>query len=285
VAAGGKGGGGGQAAGAAAAAGAASAAAAGGEAAAGGKGGRRSSKQAAAQQAAAAEQQAAAAAAAHGEHGGSGWANMFAAVMGALATALVESPVELFRHQAQAGVVGGNLLGEMAGAVRRGGPTALYWGFLPYLLESLPYDITELATYFQLRDGYEAAAAGQSPLRALLDRAPPHVWDLALGASAGAAAVLVSMPFDCIKTVIQTRGGEAALSPGVWGQTRAFVATGAQLVRRAGPGALFVGVVPRLVQQVPSSTICWWSIEACKAALAPWTEGAGAAPAGGKAAA
>jgi hypothetical protein len=74
----------------------------------------------------------------HGEHGDTGWANMFAAVSGALATALVESPVELFRHQAQAGVGGGNLLGEMAAAVRKGGPGALYWGFLPYCLESFP---------------------------------------------------------------------------------------------------------------------------------------------------
>jgi solute carrier family 25 S-adenosylmethionine transporter 26 len=181
--------------------------------------------------------------------------------------------------------VGGNLLGEMAAAVRKGGPGALYWGFLPYLLESFPYDITELATYFQLRDSYEAAAAGRSRLAGLAGALPPHAWDLAMGATAGAAAVLVSMPFDCIKTVIQTRGGEAALSPGVWGQARAFAATGAALVRRAGPGALFVGVVPRLVQQVPSSTICWWSIEACKGALAPWTEAQAQAGGGGGAAA
>jgi hypothetical protein len=141
------------------------------------------------------------------------------------------------------------------------------------------YDITELATYFQLRDRYEAVAAGQSNLRQVVDQLPSHVWDLAIGATAGAAAVMVSMPFDCIKTYIQTRGGELATSPGVWGQTRAFMATGVQLVRRAGPGALFVGVVPRLVQQVPSSTICWWSIEACKNALAPWTD-TGSADAG-----
>lgn len=71
-------------------------------------------------------------------------ANLFAAVVGALSTALVESPVELFRHQAQVGMVGNNFLGEMVTAVRKGGPGALYWGFLPYCLESFPYDIAEL---------------------------------------------------------------------------------------------------------------------------------------------
>lgn len=45
-------------------------------------------------------------------------ANMLAASIGALATALVESPVELFRHQAQAGTVGGNFMQEMAKTVR-----------------------------------------------------------------------------------------------------------------------------------------------------------------------
>jgi hypothetical protein len=46
-------------------------------------------------------------------------ANMLAAGVGAIATALVESPVELFRHQAQAGVGGGNFVHEMANTVRK----------------------------------------------------------------------------------------------------------------------------------------------------------------------
>lgn len=46
-------------------------------------------------------------------------ANMLAASIGALATALVESPVEMFRHQAQAGTVGGNFVQEMVTSVRK----------------------------------------------------------------------------------------------------------------------------------------------------------------------
>ena len=56
---------------------------------------------------------------AHGDSSSSQSANMMAASIGAIATALVESPVELFRHQAQAGTVGGNFVQEMATSVRK----------------------------------------------------------------------------------------------------------------------------------------------------------------------
>ncbi len=114
---------------------------------------------------------------------------MVGATVGALTTALVEGPLELFRHQAQAGLISGNLIKEMATTVRTQvgkeggkeglggglappqptrpmrapqpqrpkrfhpsstqsqGPMGLYFGFLPYLMESLPYDISELGVY------------------------------------------------------------------------------------------------------------------------------------------
>lgn len=46
-------------------------------------------------------------------------ANLLAASIGAIATALVESPVELFRHQAQAGAVNGNFVQAMVDTVRK----------------------------------------------------------------------------------------------------------------------------------------------------------------------
>jgi hypothetical protein len=56
---------------------------------------------------------------ASGSNGSSSDANLMAATVGALATALVESPVELFRHQAQAGVGNGNFLSEMISSVQK----------------------------------------------------------------------------------------------------------------------------------------------------------------------
>lgn len=97
---------------------------------------------------------------------------------------------------------------------------------------------------------------------------------MAAGAAAGGAAVLVSMPFDVIKTYMQTHGAQLLTSSGgsPWGQAAVFASTASQMVAAQGPGALFVGVVPRLVQQVPSSTICWWAVEQCRQALEPYTK-------------
>jgi hypothetical protein len=88
----------------------------------------------------------AAAAASSSGHGHGGdvdntGANLFAATVGAIATALVESPAELLRHQAQAGLP----VDEILNSFKRGpsaAMTALYGGsFIPFLIESFPYDL------------------------------------------------------------------------------------------------------------------------------------------------
>ncbi|GFR49742.1 hypothetical protein Agub_g11899 [Astrephomene gubernaculifera] len=201
-------------------------------------------------------------------------ANMVGATAGAILTALVEGPLELFRHQAQAGIISGNLFKEMGHVVRTQGPMGLYWGFLPYCFESFPYDISELATYSQLRDVYNQAVsradAATSKLFGRDSKIPTQVWDIAIGAAAGSAATLISMPFDVVKTYMQTHATDAiSLSAGA--QVMAFLRTGVWMVQARGPGALWVGVLPRLAQQVPSCTICWWAVEACQQALKPYT--------------
>ncbi len=56
---------------------------------------------------------------------------------------------------------------------------------------------------------------------------------------------------------VQTRDMGARYT-GVRGQLALFLGTGMRMVKRRGLGALYVGMIPRLVQQVPSSTICWY---------------------------
>jgi hypothetical protein len=84
----------------------------------------------------------------------------------------------------------------------------------------------------------------------------PAAYDLMVGGLAGTVAVLVSMPFDVIKTYIQTHGALGAAAAGssavgISGSAGQFWSTGKALVARSGPKALFVGLAPRLAHQVP----------------------------------
>ncbi|KAG2442226.1 hypothetical protein HYH02_009710 [Chlamydomonas schloesseri] len=198
-------------------------------------------------------------------------ATFAAAAFAAVATALVESPVELFRHNAQAGLVQSNFMAEMVATVRREGPGGLYWGFLPHCFEAWPHDISELATYGFMRD-FEATALRSpgSPHHAWMRGVGPQVWDLATGAASGAAAVMFSMPFDTVKTYLQTHGADLS-GRGFLGSAALFVKTGRRIAARKGLAGLYVGVTPRLFQQVPSAMVCWWSIAAFKRWMEPYT--------------
>lgn len=189
---------------------------------------------------------------------GSMFVNCSAAVITAALTALVESPLELFRHNSQAGQIQGNFLAEMWRVLRKSGPRSLYYGLIPYCFESWPYDISELLV---------VGAAKDLRQRPAVRHMAPAAYDLMVGGLAGTVAVLVSMPFDVIKTYIQTHGaleGAAAASSGavgISGSAGQFWSTGKALVARSGPKALFVGLAPRLAHQVPGAMVCWLVIE------------------------
>lgn len=78
-------------------------------------------------------------------------------------------------------------------ALRRSGPRALYYGMVPYCLESWPYDISELAVVGAAKD-----LRGSSSSSSSWSKAQIMQWDLATGAVGGTVAVLVSMPFDVV---------------------------------------------------------------------------------------
>ena len=105
----------------------------------------------------------------------------------------------------------------------------------------------------------------------------------AAGAAAGAASVLVSMPCDVIKTRMDLcppmhcpPGGGSLLC-----NIRAFFDTGRQLVAAGGgPGALFVGVAPRLLQTVPSTMVYWAAVEGTRRLMRQHFDVAGGEEAG-----
>jgi hypothetical protein len=86
---------------------------------------------------------------------------------------------------------------------------------------------------------------------------------MAIGAAAGAAAVVLSMPSDCVKTVIETSGPRpAGMSPAA--SLGLVVATARQLVAAKGAAGLFVGMAPRLAEKVPSTCLYWLAVESCR---------------------
>lgn len=56
--------------------------------------------------------------------------------------------------------------------------------------------------------------------------------------------MLVSMPLECIKTIIDTRGGEVAGGLGAYAQ---FWRVGRETAARDGLGSLFRGLTPKMV--------------------------------------
>ncbi|KAF6265051.1 hypothetical protein COO60DRAFT_1480397 [Scenedesmus sp. NREL 46B-D3] len=118
-----------------------------------------------------------------------------------------------------------------------------------------------------------SSSSGQNKLQQVLSNTPDHVWDMAAGAAAGAAAVLVSMPPDCVKTVLETGGGVAARpGSGVAGSVASFAATTRQLVQQRGvAGGLFCGMGPRLIESVPSTMLYWMAVEGARRVLEPYT--------------
>ncbi|KAK9821778.1 hypothetical protein WJX81_000955 [Elliptochloris bilobata] len=191
-------------------------------------------------------------------------AALFAGVVSSVATSALESPMELFRHRVQAGVLRGRLLAGMAAAVGGGGIGQLYAGFVPFLVRSVPYDVAELATYSHLASLQRRACVGP-------------VADMAIGALAGAAAVLASMPLDVVKTRMEVApllGLKPCFKPhptaapgALLAGLREFGATGHALVAAQGPGALFSGLAPRLAGRVPGSIVYWLAVAACRRAL------------------
>jgi len=235
------------------------------------------------------------------------------AVVASVMTSLMESPLELFRHRAQAVVVGGgagaaasaaagaagaatagapgSVLAQASAAFAAGGVKELYRGLAPYVLKSAPYDISELLVYSMLRgrgggnggeggDGTDngdgssstsSTSSHDSGVFSLLPtnmRPPPQLAHAVLGAVAGAAAVVASMPADCIKLKLEL--SSAPVAHGLRESVGQFFGTGRAIAAGpGGPSALFRGMGPRLAEKVPSTMIYWVVVEAARKALAP----------------
>ena len=197
-----------------------------------------------------------------------------AGLAASLAGSLLEVPVENWRVRAQAGTLKQPMLKDMMGALSSRGLGALYWSYGAFLLKSIPHDVAELLTYSQLNERFmnnnndsngtcssSSGNDGSNRMDAFL--LSTGFKDAAFGATAGVAAALASMPCDVIKTRMDLTGagggGPAAALQAFFRTGRAIVAAGG-----GGPQALFVGLVPRLLQTVPSAIVYWCVVEASR---------------------
>jgi Mitochondrial carrier protein len=191
-------------------------------------------------------------------------ASLRGVVLSALATsvalALLTGPIEMARNRMQAGVERGNLLAYTLSA-RGLRDTAPLLG--PFCLTAVPHDFAELVTIFVGGAAVEVFAPAGLVRRELLDAA--------VGCVAGAFGVLLSAPADCIKTKVLTmslgtafvrshKNPAALLAAGTAAKWRAAAA---HTVATQGWPGLFVGVWPRLVDEVPGSMLHWSLVEAC----------------------
>lgn len=102
------------------------------------------------------------------------------------------------------------------------------------------------------------------------DRLQSDIRPACSGALAGAAAVVFSMPADCIKTQMEL--GSTRPPPGLLKGSLAFFKTGKTMWVEKGAGSMFIGMTPRLLENVPSTMFYWVLVAALRRALKPWTD-------------
>ena len=78
------------------------------------------------------------------------------------------------------------------------------------------------------------------------------------------------MPADCIKTQMEL--GAKRPPPGLLKGSVAFFKTGRVMWATKGPRSMFIGMTPRLLENVPSTMFYWVLVAALRRALKPWTD-------------
>lgn len=126
------------------------------------------------------------------------------------------------------------------------------WTYLaPCLVKEVPQDATEFATYGKLT-------------RMWNERMPAKVDNVAgadwlVGAGAGVAATIVSMPADVIKTRVACVP-PATLRSGLVGSLHTYACAASMVYKECGLRGFYSGTGPRLIK-VPSTMIYWVTVE------------------------
>ncbi|KAI3460031.1 hypothetical protein Pfo_016694 [Paulownia fortunei] len=167
---------------------------------------------------------------------------------------------------------GGEALGGVIGAfrhvVQNEGVFSLYKGLLPSILSMAPSGAVFYGVYDTLKSAYLHSPEGRKRIRNMkqqdqelnaleqLELGP--VRTLLHGAIAGACAEAATYPFEVLRRQLQLQGRATKLSA---------LATCVKIVERGGVPALYAGLIPSLLQVLPSASISFFVYEFMKIVL------------------
>mmetsp|Transcript_22126 Transcript_22126/g.61417 ORF Transcript_22126/g.61417 Transcript_22126/m.61417 type:complete len:388 (+) Transcript_22126:333-1496(+) len=185
------------------------------------------------------------------------WVAGLSAASASLIIACLELPTEVVRLRMQSGTTPGNFVEHFRWAFRDVLSTGWLSYLAPCLIKEVPQDSAEFVTYGMLARCWDDHA----PVKA---DATPYA-DCIIGAGAGTAAVLISMPADVMKTRLACVS-PAALSSGPFGCIRSYAGAAGIVFRESGITGFYAGLGPRLLR-VPSTMIYWVTVETTRRLL------------------
>ncbi|CAN4122274.1 unnamed protein product [Withania somnifera] len=167
---------------------------------------------------------------------------------------------------------GGEALGGVVGAfqhvIQTEGFFSLYKGLVPSILSMAPAAAVFYGVYDMLKSAYLHSPEGIKRIEYMKQQgAELNAFDqlelepmrtLLHGAIAGACAEAATYPFEVIRRQLQLQGRASELSA---------LATCAKIVEQGGVPALYAGLIPSLLQVLPSASISYFVYEFMKIVL------------------
>lgn len=180
-------------------------------------------------------------------------------------------PMDTIRTKmvAPGGEVLGGVIGVCRHMVQTEGFFSLYKGLLPAIISMAPsgavfygvYDILK-STFLHSPEGKERLrlmqAAGKEESSALEQLELGPMRTLLYGAIAGACAEAATYPFEVVRRHLQMQGPETRLNA---------LATCAKIMEQGGVGALYAGLIPSMLQVLPSAALSYFVYEFMKIVL------------------
>eukprot|EP00189_Rhodosorus_marinus_P007702 CAMPEP_0184752368 /NCGR_PEP_ID=MMETSP0315-20130426/43543_1 /TAXON_ID=101924 /ORGANISM="Rhodosorus marinus, Strain UTEX LB 2760" /LENGTH=408 /DNA_ID=CAMNT_0027231695 /DNA_START=24 /DNA_END=1250 /DNA_ORIENTATION=+ len=156
---------------------------------------------------------------------------------GALAASVVRVPQEVLKQRIQADIYP-NIMTALPTLFRQDGPMGLYTGYTATISRDVPWNALSFLFHAQTKRLF-ARFQG---------RTPNNDENLALASFSGSMAAVIMTPVDVVKTRLMTqKAGETAY--------KGILGTFSKIVAEEGAGALFKGLVPRILFLAPLAGI------------------------------